>query len=270
VKRRWAVAAGVLLLAGLLAWDGSRRMPLGPAVGTGLAGAATGTSADDGRLTVMQFNIRRGRGDSGETDLARTAECLAGAELAGLNEVAGGAWLGQGPDQAAELGRLLGLGHVFLPTERRWWHAHFGNAILSTLAAREWRREPLPHAAGTGYRNVGLATIEWQGQNLQFLATHIDRGPDNERQLRALAERFAALPAPKILAGDLNAEADHPVIAAWLADPDLEVTSGEAAGAAPGGIDWIVAAGFEMVRAWRCDVGASDHWLVGAELEPRF
>lgn len=257
-------------LAAVVAWDGSQRHPLEPGAGTTLAGLPRGVAAGDRELTVLQFNIHRGAPAEGEENLAGTAACLEGAEIAGLNEVAGADWLGGSPDQAQALGERLGLAWLFVPSERRWWRAHFGNGLLSALPAEAWTRTPLPRFESRSYRSRLEARLDWHGADLALVVTHLDSGPDRDRQLDELAVYFATLPAPKILIGDLNAGPDHPVIAAWRADPALLVTSGEAPGTPPGGVDWIVAAGFALTAAWRCDQGASDHPAVGARLERRF
>lgn len=249
-----AAAAG-----GGVYWDGSRRLPLPPAAGDSLAGEAPGLPPDARRLAVVQFNIHRGRGDRDVTDLAATAECLEGAAVAGLNEVAGGGlWDGE-PDQAAQLGERLGLAYLFLPSEERWWQPHFGNGLLSALPAEGWQRWPLPGPDGPGYRTRGVVRLPWQDRTVTVLVTHLTRGADRRMQLERLAAHFEALPAPKILLGDLNSRAEDPIVAGWRADPALIVT-GE-------GVDWIVAEGFSLIESWRCDRGASDHPAVGALLE---
>jgi endonuclease/exonuclease/phosphatase family metal-dependent hydrolase len=257
-------------LAGAAAWDGSQRRPLEGESGSSLSGLPRGRAPGAESLTVVQFNIHRGAPAEGESDLDRTDDCLEGADLAGLNEVAGADWLSGAPDQAEALGESLGLAWLFVPSERRWWQAHFGNGLLSALPARDWQRVPLPHEKAKSYRTRLEATLDWLGQPVTVVVTHLDAGPDRDLQLAELATRFAALPAPKILLGDLNTRPDNPVIAAWLADPALAVTSGQDPGASPGGVDWIVTQGFEVARAWRCDNGASDHPAVGAELRRRF
>lgn len=267
LSRRSGRLAAVLVLAaaaGGIYLHGSGRAPLPPAAGVALEGTAPGLAPGDDALTVLQFNIHRGRPAEGGEDLAATAACLEGAEIAGLNEVDGG---GES-DQAALLGERLGLAHLFLPSEERWWRPHFGNGLLSALPALGWQRWPLPGPGGPGYRTRGVVRLAWEGRVVTLLVTHVTRGPDRALQLGLVAEHFAALPAPKILLADLNSGPDDPVIAAWRQDPALVVTSGESAGEAPSGVDWIVAAGFRLRESWRCDRGASDHPAVGAILEP--
>jgi endonuclease/exonuclease/phosphatase family metal-dependent hydrolase len=249
--------------AAVLVLDGSQRRPVPASSGSALNGEAAGLAAEDSDIEVVQFNIHNGEGPDGETDLSRTASCLERAELIALNEVGGA-------DQAALLADDLDQAWVFGPSELRWWHEHFGNAVLSDLPARSWKSEPLPHQSAKARRSLISVTFEWRGATLTLLATHIDNGPDRDAQLAFLAERFAATKAPKILLGDLNAGASHPVVAAWRIDPALVTTTGPLEGSAPPDIDWIVAEGFVLKEHWRCNEGASDHPAVGARLEARF
>ncbi len=269
-RTRLGLLCVVVALGGAAWWDGSQRRPLEGESGNSLAGLPRGLATDDGQLTVLQYNIHHGAPAEGAADLTQTAGCLRGAELAGLNEVAGADWLSGEPDQAEQLGEEMSLAWLFVPSERRWWQEHFGNGLLSALPAKDWHRVPLPHSESKSYRSRLEATLDWQGVAVRVVVTHLDAGPDRDLQLDELAARFAQLPAPKILVGDLNAGPAHPVIAAWRADPSLTVTSGEEPGGTPGGVDWIVAQGFSLARAWRCDQGASDHPAVGALLERRF
>ncbi len=150
-------------LAGAAWWDGSQRRPLGPAAGTSLAGLPRGVAAGDRELTVLQYNIHRGAPAEGPENLAATAACLRDAELAGLNEVDGADWLDGEPDQAQALGERLGLAWLYVPSERRWWHAHFGNGLLSALPAESWHRVPLPQRESRSFRSRLETTLDWHG-----------------------------------------------------------------------------------------------------------
>lgn len=249
--------------AGVLVLDGSQRRPVSPSGGADLVGDAPGLAAEDRDLNVVQFNIDRGKGRDGETDLLRTASCLERAEIAGLNEVSGA-------DQARELAESLGQAWIFAPSEQRWWREHFGNAVLSDLPATSWKNEPLPYRTSKSRRGLATVTFDWRGKPVTLMVTHLDNGPDRDLQFALVAERFAAVPAPKILLADLNAGADHPIIAGWRNDPALVATTGPIDAAAPIDIDWIVAAGFTLAEQWRCELGASDHPAVGARLEASF
>ena len=204
---RLAAALVLAVVAGGVYGHGSSRAPLPPAAGQSLDGAAPRPTPADGALTVLQFNIHRGRPAEGGEDLAATAACLEGAEVAGLNEVDGG---GEA-DQAALLGARLSLGHLFLPSEERWWRPHFGNGLLSALPSEGWQRWPLPGPSGPGYRTRGVVRLDWEGRIVTLLVTHVTRGPDRALQLALVADHFAALPAPKDdLATTLSASYQSP------------------------------------------------------------
>jgi len=267
--RRWLIAAAIVLAlgGGLYAWL-ALRQPTGPDAGIGPQVPATAPAEVGPALSVAQFNIRRGRGVDGDVDLWRTAACLTGMEVVGLNEVGGGAVFGLGENQAFWLAGQLGLAGVFAPTEWRFGHAHFGNGLLSALPVLGWVRVPLLHADSTARRNVLIARLLYRGVPVTVLVAHVDRVDDRERQLPALLELFLAAPQPSILMGDMNATADHPAILAILTRPDVVASNGNLPGLAPrpGSVDWIMARGFDAVGASVCDVGASDHPRVALEL----
>lgn len=269
-QRRWPIAAVVvvlLLAGGLYAWL-ALRQPVGPGAGIGPQVAATAAAEIGPALSVAQFNIRRGRGVDGDRDLWRTAACLTGMDVIGLNEVGGGAVFGLGRNQAFRLAGQVGLAAVFAPTEWRFGHAHFGNGLLSALPVLGWVRVPLLHADSTARRNVLIARLLYEDVPVTVLVAHVDRIDDRERQLPALLELFLAAPQPSILLGDMNATADHPAILAIRTRPDVVVSNGNLPGLPPrpGSVDWIMARGFEAVGASVCDVGASDHPRVALEL----
>ena len=271
------MAAALLLgLSAMLYADGAVRRSTGVAAGIGpqipaqirAQIPATTLAEPERRLIVGQFNIRRARGRDGGGDLWRTAACLTGLDLIGLNEVDGGAPFGLGEDQASAFGRMLSLNAVFAPTERRFWHAHFGNGLLSGWPVRGWVRLPLPYDAGPAQRNLVYAQIGPVDDPIRVLVTHIDRRADRDRQLRAVLGYFRSLAPPVLLIGDLNATFEHPMIAEILADPQVVASNGwYPAHVAPGRVDWILARGFRAVGAEQCDVGASDHARIAIELE---
>lgn len=261
-----AIVVATALAAGVYA-AGALRQPTGPAAGLGPdrpappgAAAAAGLSEGDepGLLRVASFNIRRGRGRDGRVDLDRTLACLGGFDVIGLNEIDGGWPFGIARDQTRVLGERLGMAALFAPTERRFWHPHFGNGLLSRLPVLSWTRIPLAQHDAISRRNMLLVRLAAGDHVLSVMITHADSGPDRDRQLEALAAAFATLPAPALLLGDLNAGPDHPVLAALTAEAGLAAGNGSLP-PRDDGIDWILARGLQPVRAGSCDVGASDH-----------
>lgn len=279
-KPRWLRAAVVLLLLGAGIYHASRHAPTGPAEGVKLNATAgvfdRGTGPSSGGRTTLRigtFNIHGGKGRDGRRDLKRVADCIAADRLdfVALNEVRGPrAW--QTDDQAAWLGRRLGMAWLFAPAVRVWYHQEAGNGLLSTLPARFWQRIPLSRRHDRSHRNAVLVGLRHQGRTVHVLLTHVNRRHPAERraQLRAVIALFLALAEPAVLAGDLNSDADDPQIRRLLEMPGVDDPVGEILGpAAPRRIDWILTRGFRCIGAGIRDKGASDHPMIWAEIELR-
>jgi endonuclease/exonuclease/phosphatase family metal-dependent hydrolase len=266
--RRWrgrirALALLVLLVVG----SGWVRVSSGPDQGRDFHGTVRREAPGLSTLRVATFNIHGGKGPDGVRDLERTARCLQGVDLAGLNEVHG-AWLNQENQQAALLGRLLGLAWLFAPAERRWWHDHFGNAVLTSLPVAYWQRIPLAGRQQGSHRNLLWVRLVYGERIINVLSTHIERQRDRQDQLRAAVNLFLALAPPVALLGDLNSSEQDPIIKELLATPGVHDPVGTCLGtAAPSRIDWIFTRGLRGVQAQVCSNGASDHPCMVAELE---
>jgi endonuclease/exonuclease/phosphatase family metal-dependent hydrolase len=246
--------------------SGAYRISGTPDQGTAFHGEVANRQTAPSRLRVATFNIHGGTGLDGVRDLQRTADCLQGLDLIGLNEVHG-AWLGAEGDQAAALGRQLGLAWLFAPTERRWWCDHFGNALLTSLPVLSWQRMPLAGPPRASHRNVLLARLGYGERTIQVLATHVDRGRYRESQLRAVVHLFLALAPPAVLLGDLNSSEQEPLIQQLLTTPGVHDPVRDFLGAAtPNRIDWIFTRGLRGTHAQVCANGASDHPCSIAEL----
>jgi endonuclease/exonuclease/phosphatase family metal-dependent hydrolase len=217
-------------------------------------------------LRIGTFNIHGGRGPDAAVDLDATADVLRGKnlDLVGLYEVHA-SFTG---DQAEELAERLGTASLFAGTEHRWWHDHLGNGLLTRLAPRSILRFPLPSTKAKGFRNAVLTTVEISGRPVRVLATHIDRGADRDRQLAAVFDLFRSLEAPAVLIGDLNSTADHPPLAALLAEPGvLDAVAAKLGPASQTGrVDHILARGLTVQDAGVVETTASDHPHVWAEL----
>jgi endonuclease/exonuclease/phosphatase family metal-dependent hydrolase len=268
--RRWpnrAVAVAAVTLAWVV-FKSSQRVETGPECGTQFAGVAA--KADEGKRTmrIATFNIHGGEGLDGRCDLCRTADALRCCDLVGLNEVHGRyAW--ESCDQAEWLGRELGAPWIFAPTEERWWHYRFGNAMLSKLRIDFWQRIPLPSPHGRSYRNAVVARAVVDGQALNVVVTHFDRSDARDRaeQWRAVAGLFLSLAQPAVLLGDLNTEEMEPPLAEILAAPGVRDPLREILGdRTPRRIDWILTRGLRTLDAGFVNDGASDHPCVWAEV----
>jgi endonuclease/exonuclease/phosphatase family metal-dependent hydrolase len=264
LHRGWLLLA---IAAAAFIGSGAYRLSGAPDQGTAFHGAVAHQQTAPSRLRVATFNIHGGVGLDGGRDLKRTAECLQGLDLIGLNEVQG-AWLRADGDQAAALGRQLGLSWLFAPTERRWWHDHFGNALLTALPLLSWQRIPLAGPPRESHRNVLLARLVYGEGALQVLTTHLDRGRYRESQLRVVLNLFLAMAPPAVLLGDLNTSEQDPILQQLLTTPGIHDPVRELLGAAtPSRIDWILTRGLRGARAQVCATGASDHPCIVAELE---
>ena len=266
--RLWFVL--IAIVVGAIVADGSRITPADPTKPILLRGDAPLASSDPTILRVATFNIHSGRGTDRRYDLARTAAVFTSPpDVLGLNEVRGTWNESLNPDQAAQLGGLLGMRSAFVPTERRWWHDHFGNALLTRLPLRQIHRLPLAGTRGKAFRCATLAQFEFQQQTVQLLTVHVDSQSDRAAQLRAVIALFLGLQSPAILIGDLNSNPDDPQLQELLARPDIVDALHEAPPDARERqhIDWILAKGFRCRSARLIANEASDHPAAEAELE---
>jgi len=266
LRRATGPLCAALVGAAAVTWHGADRQPADATAPVELRGETTPASSDDRTIRVGTFNIHGGKGPETALDLGATAEVLdAGAlDFVGLNEVHGGF----GSDQAEELGERLDMASLFAGTERRWWHDHFGNGALTRRPLRSVLRVALPGTQPKRFRNAILTTLELDGTTVRLLVTHIDTEVDRDRQLAAVFELFRSLEAPVVLMGDLNSTAEHPPVAALLAEPG--VVDAVAAKLGPGSqanrIDHLLVRGLEVIDAGVVVTPASDHPHVWAEL----
>ncbi|HVX13290.1 MAG TPA: endonuclease/exonuclease/phosphatase family protein [Pirellulales bacterium] len=268
---RCLIVVGLGLAVGTLYYCGDQRRAVPAAVGTTLAGVAHAPRAARTTLRVATFNIHGGVGPDRRCDLERTASALPNdLDLVLLNEVHG-PYFWQSAGQAQRLGELTGKGWLFAPTEQRWWHHEFGNAVLATADVAWWQRVTLP-GHSRGYRNVVLMEIAYGGGTARVVATHLDRNDPAARgmQLEAAIDLFLALAEPVIFMGDLNTTADEKRLADLLSRRDVGDPLHDALrDGTPRHIDWILTRGLTTIDAGMVDNGASDHPLVWAELVPK-
>ena len=224
-----------------------------------------GGSRQRASLRVGIFNIHGGRGQDKNRDLARTAECLRGLDLVGMNEVLGPKLWWQ-TDQCQQLGELLGVSWLFAPTDIVLWDGSFGNGLLCRLPVSAWQRIPLPRAGAHTYRNAVFSTIDVGAHTVRVLLTHLDSRDAERRheQMRMVGELFLSLAPPAILMGDMNTFPGDPQLDLLLARPG--VVDAVAAGMAEPPLrrmDWILTAACARSRPACEDHGASDIHSIG-------
>lgn len=160
-------------------------------------------------LRVVTYNIRHGRGMDGQVDLERTARVLGALapDVVGLQEVDRGVERSGAVDQAAELGRLLGMNHAFgafMPYQG----GSYGMGLLSRHpVARAWSVE-LPEGNEPRVA-LAAAVVLPSGDTVVAVNVHFDWVADDGfrfAQARALASVLDTLSHPYLLLGDLNDE----------------------------------------------------------------
>jgi len=252
----WVALLGLVVVAAAgVAWFG-RAIGTGPAEGTTLSGPPAVAPVGD-TLRLGTFNIDGGQGTDDQVDLARTAKCLQRLDVIGLQEVHG--FAADPPNQAITLGGLLHLPYLYVPAERRWGHESFGNAFFTDLPVHHWQRVVVPSAPFHAKRNYLLAELEWQGQPLHVLTTHVDFKGNGDEQLAMLINAFVSQPTPAILMGDLNHPASSEQIKALMATPGVEEAVSRVLDPVEGRVDWIFLRGLHTVDAGSVNLGASDH-----------
>lgn len=159
-------------------------------------------------LRVLQFNIRAGRTDSGDVDLAQLAAEIEAVhpDLVSLNEVDTNTSRTRA-DEPAVLAGATGL-HVVYGPNLVYDGGPFGNAILSRYPVLDSHNLRLPGRSGLEPRGLLTALVRIDGRRVWFFSTHLSDGSDGRqsRTLQALAMLRAAQQesGPVIVAGDLN------------------------------------------------------------------
>jgi endonuclease/exonuclease/phosphatase family metal-dependent hydrolase len=267
---RGRISLFLLILLGLVIYDGTRCVPTPPAAGNAFLGPPASTQPYD-TLRVATLNIGGGVGNDDRFDLSRTAGEITGYDLVGLQElhgpemhVGGHAFkLPFGTDQAEELGGMLKLPYLFAPSETQWGHDAFGNGAVTDLPVLHWQRFPLSSAGSATNRSVLLLRLNFHGKPLNVIITHLDRHEDHNAELESVLELFESMEKPVIVLADLNSEPTDPQLnrLKTLAD-ETGITLADKAG----NLDWILARGMHAVQFGRTEPVASDHGKVWAEL----
>lgn len=259
---KWTTLAA---LAGAAIGHGATRSPVDPTRPLQLEGEIEHRVASP-TLRVGTFNIHGGRGEQWLTDLEATARVLEDSRLdfVSLHEVKAGFF----SDQAQELGDRLGTASMFVPTEHRWWHDHWGNGLLTRRPLRRVIRIDLPGTQNKSFRNAILTTVSIEGVTVSILAAHVDTGKDRDRQLAHVCEVFRTLKSPAILMGDLNCTTGHVAVATLLADPGVvdAISNGPASDWDSDRVDHLLVRGLKVLDSAVVPNGASDHPHIWAEL----
>lgn len=161
------------------------------------------------RLRVLTYNIHHGEGVDGKLDLARIANVIQAVEpdIVALQEVDQNVPRSGSVDQAAELGRLTKMQHLF-GGNIDLQGGKYGNALLTRFDVTSHENEKLPNVANGEQRGVLSAAIRLPNhpEAISVFATHFDHRRSDEERVQS-AERVNAMVSGNgmaIFLGDLN------------------------------------------------------------------
>jgi endonuclease/exonuclease/phosphatase family metal-dependent hydrolase len=251
-----AMAIGVVLAVAIVLRSFLEKVPTGPAEADQFPGSFPATQPAGDVLHVATFNIDGGGEDP---DLHGIADCIRGFDIVGLEEVHGDDYAVPA-DQADALAAAVNLPVVFCPVERQYWgEKTFGNALLTDLPVRHWKRIPISAADSDSNRNVILLHATFGGQDLYVLVTHIDRHQDHAPEIRSVSSLFLSQPSPAVMIGDFNCEPGDADIANLAATPGVGDPIGK-------GYDRIFVRGMNVIASGHTEHHVSDHPMAWAEL----
>jgi endonuclease/exonuclease/phosphatase family metal-dependent hydrolase len=236
-------------------------------------------------LTVMTYNIHQGRDAANALDLDRIADAIREEkpDLVALQEV-GRHWSADSDfrDQAADLGRLLAMEHVYGanldrdPPKRGAPRRQYGTAILTSWPILASRNILLPRASAENEQR-GLLVLDVELYDAPFRLHNAHLGvsaQDRELQVQTILAEADKATAAHAVVGDFNARPTAPELAPLFERfRDAWTVAGEGDGytfpaAAPTArIDYVLVSpelGITTVRI--PEVMASDHRPLVAEL----
>lgn len=158
------------------------------------------------KLCVVTYNIRNCRGVNGKVSLTAVASTLAGIkpDIVGLQEVDCFNPRSGFANQAAKLGGMLGMHHVYGPNVTWGCIARFGNAVLSRYPIINWQNYLLPSRGQQ--RGLLFTEIKLGRESLFFLVTHLGLNHQERiKQVDKILKTIAGVSGPLLFCGDLNA-----------------------------------------------------------------
>ncbi|AEE46973.1 Endonuclease/exonuclease/phosphatase [Cellulomonas fimi ATCC 484] len=235
-------------------------------------------AADDGTLTVVDWNLHYGVSPLTAVDLEAVARTIEeqDPDVVTLQEVQRGWVFGGGSDMATWLAHRLGMTVRFAPAADR----QFGNAVLARSGLTDVAVHPLPYGQGPQERSALSATLTTaDGGTVRVTSVHLQHResatPTRLAQLDALlaAER---VDGPALLAGDLNATPGSPELdlltgAGWVsavdAAGDADATTHPSTDPEQR-IDWVLGQRGTFTEATVGTSTLSDHLPVTARWRP--
>lgn len=223
-------------------------------------------------MRIATFNIKHGENGDGRVDLRRLAVACARleADLLAIQEVDRFARRTRFRDEMRLIARATGLQAVFGEAARRRWR-RYGNVLLARGPISDVDIVKLPRPSLGEPRVAIVARVAVGGVAMSVAATHLSfRKGEGAAQLDVLLAALAERDGPRVVLGDLNIGPDVVIPAVEAAGYTVAPTGPTFPASAPRTrIDFIAAAGLEIVSASTPVVGTSDHLPVVAEVRGR-
>lgn len=149
--------------------------------------ACVQVTSGPGRLRLMTYNVHGCGGMDGRVSPRRVARVIAAQapDIVALQEVDLGRRRSRAEDQAAMIGKQIGMHAVFCPTITRG-EEHYGHAFFSRWPAEIIRRALLPHDPKSWWKEPRSALwvrVNVNGTIVHVVTTHLGLGP-RERVLQ--------------------------------------------------------------------------------------
>lgn len=164
-------------------------------------------------LTVMTYNIHIGKGIDGTLSLERIASVINQfhPDLVALQEVDRFTTRSGRVDQIAHLAQLTHL-HPIYAKMLTYQGGEYGIAILSRLAVEQEFRHLYRHLPDREQRGLLGIEVEYNGQRIWFVTTHLgtmQSGEEQAQQMTELLEVCSRLRGHGIICGDFNLMPDN-------------------------------------------------------------
>ncbi len=173
--------------------------------------AAAAPAAGETEITIVNYNIRHGRGMDNVVDLERIAEVIRAydPDVVLLQEVDRFMERTDEMDQPREFARLLDMEVSFVPN-LLMNGGQYGNASLSRFPIIGAENVGLPNPHDVEPRGCLRITVDVNGQPVDIWNTHLGLDTEERRQqIRVIMDRLRLDDYPTIVAGDFNEEPDH-------------------------------------------------------------
>lgn len=228
--------------------------------------------ASSGRLRVATYNMHYGYDEAWHLTLEAIADTIEadGLDIVALQEVDTGRLTSYAVDNAYYLARRLSMNVLYVPTVEHLT----GIALLYRGTASDTGSQLL----SSRQEQTGIAHVQLALDSGPLHAYGIWIGLSNEDTLRQIQEgiEFIGESSPAVFGGDFNSSPDSQVAAAireaGFADPFATLGVQPIPATAPASspderIDYVWVRGATPVQAWVSPSLASDHRLVGVEVE---